>query len=161
MKKRHAIEVMARGVALSKGYVLLCHTRGAKNTYLPGGHVDFGESVPVCLAREIAEELGISSKVGRFLGVVEHRYRQKGEIHCEINLLFAVSLAAQAPRPPASEEGHLDFRWVPLKKLGRSTLEPAPLRKCLAKWLSPKNGSTGWAGTLPAKAAKKNGLKIS
>ena len=77
------IEIVARGVCVQGGRVLLCHTKGAKNTYLPGGHVDFGESAAASLKREIEEELGLKARVGRFLGAVEHIYYRKRKPQCE------------------------------------------------------------------------------
>jgi 8-oxo-dGTP pyrophosphatase MutT (NUDIX family) len=94
------IEVMARGVCVRDRHLLVCHTRGAKNTYLPGGHVEFRESAPDALEREIREELGLSSRVRGFLGAIEHEYRQKGRIHCEINLVFFLDLEDIAKLPP-------------------------------------------------------------
>ena len=68
------IEILARGVLVQNGRVLLCHTKGAANTYLPGGHVEFKESARAALCREIKEEMGLDSTAGRFLGAVEHSF---------------------------------------------------------------------------------------
>ena len=40
----------------------------------PGGKVEPGESVPECIRREIAEELGLAVQVGEHLLTVNHRY---------------------------------------------------------------------------------------
>ena len=42
MVHKGEIEIMARGVCVLDGALLLCHSAGADNTYLPGGHIDFG-----------------------------------------------------------------------------------------------------------------------
>jgi len=70
MSKPDLIEILARGVCVVDGRLLLCHTKGARNTYLPGGHVEFREKARETLRREVEEELGVKAKVGRFLGVV-------------------------------------------------------------------------------------------
>jgi 8-oxo-dGTP pyrophosphatase MutT (NUDIX family) len=146
MKKRREVEVLARGVCVADGHVLLCHSKGAANTYLPGGHVDFGEGARDSLAREVMEELGLKCTVGRFLGAVEHTFLQKGEPHCEVNLVFELRIprmsSAAAPR---AEEDHIEFLWAPLAGLGRARLEPAPLRRSLARWLSAP--AAGWGST--------------
>ena len=149
MKRRKGhIEVLARGVLVVDGQVLLCHSRGARNTYLPGGHVEFRESARAALRRELEEELGRTATVGRFLGAVEHTFRQKGARHCEINLVFEMRIRGlRPPRDPASREPKIAFRWEPLAVLARSTLEPHPLRCALARWLRAGPMPARWAGT--------------
>jgi 8-oxo-dGTP diphosphatase len=46
----------------------------------PGGKVETGESVPACLARELAEEFGIKVAVGAFAAEAIHR-RKVGTFH--------------------------------------------------------------------------------
>jgi 8-oxo-dGTP pyrophosphatase MutT (NUDIX family) len=146
MSRRKDVEIIARGVCVKRGHLLLCHSKGARNTYLPGGHVEFGEPARESLRREIEEELGEAARVGAFLGAVEHRFRQKGERHCEINLVFLMSIPAVAPpAPPDSLESHIEFRWVPLKALKASRLEPYPLIGLVPKWLKGKGDR--WAST--------------
>jgi len=91
------IEILARAVCVRGSRVLLCRTSGARNTYLPGGHVEFGEPARAALQREIAEELGLTAQAGRFLGAAEHRFEQKGAWHAELNLLFATEIDGLDP----------------------------------------------------------------
>jgi len=148
-KRAKTVEVLARGVYICEGQLLVCHTAGSDNTYLPGGHVEFGESAPVSLVREIAEEMGVKSRAGRFLGAVEHAFMQKGRPHCEINLVFELTIPRVRPgRPIPVQEGHLDFRWLPLADLGASALEPQALRRLIRGWA--KGGPAAWASTLDA-----------
>jgi ADP-ribose pyrophosphatase YjhB (NUDIX family) len=144
------IEIIARGVCVKEGRILLCHSKGAKNTYLPGGHIDFGESAGKALVREIKEELDVKSVLGRFLGVVEHAYYRKRKLTCEVNLVFAVGIPGLDPKKdPESAEDYIEFFWLDLKKLETSNLEPWPLRKCLPGWLSAKTEEC-FAGTMDA-----------
>lgn len=147
-RREKSIEVLARGVCIRDGHLLLCHTAGAANTYLPGGHVEFQESAPQSLVREVREEMGLRARAGRFLGAVEHTFRQKGEVHCEINLVFVLSIPGLDPAEPVrSREGHLDFLWVPLRGLGRAALEPAPLRALVRAWAKGQRLGA-WTGTI-------------
>lgn len=142
------IEILARGVCVRNGRLLLCRSRKRKLWYLPGGHVDFGEAAQDALEREITEELGLPSRAGRFLGAVEHAFRQNGKAKSEISLLFHLTIPGVRPgRPLVPAEPKLAFRWVPMSGLGRVRMEPAPLRKCLAAWL--RSPGAGWAGTIP------------
>ena len=85
---RGMVETIARGVCIRDGKVLLCRAKGGKTTYLPGGHIEFGETGAVALVREIREELGVDSTCGEFLGVVENSFLQHGRPHAEINLVY-------------------------------------------------------------------------
>ena len=38
------IETIARGVCVQNGRALLCRAKGGASTYLPGGHIEFGEN---------------------------------------------------------------------------------------------------------------------
>ena len=144
----NVIEVLARGVCIQEGRLLVCHTAGAQNTYLPGGHVEFMESAVVSLAREILEECGVPCRVGRFLGTVEHAFLQQGVPHAEINLIFAVEIPALSPSAPVrSQEGHLDFNWLEVATLAASNLEPKPVRDLTVRWATG-NPDTWWASTL-------------
>ena len=118
------IEVIARGVCVVDGKVLLCRAKGGKTTYLPGGHVEFGETGRQALVREIREEMGLDSRTGAFLGVVENSFMQHGKPHAEVNLVYELALDAPEPR---SLEDWIEFEWRPLSDLG--DLLPEAFRK--------------------------------
>ena len=141
---KHHIEILARGVCVVKGQLLLCHSKQAVNTYLPGGHVEFREQARAALEREIAEELGLRAKAGRFLGCVEHVFRQKGQWHAEINLVFELRIPGltSATPPPAREEW-IEFCWAPLTTLRPARLEPKVLVQQLPRWLESPAGFGG------------------
>ncbi len=141
MSEQTKVEVIARGVCVVEGQLLLCHGKKATLTYLPGGHIEFRETVRQALVREIKEELGRDSEAGRFLGCCEHAFVQKGEPHAEINLVFELHIPGLDPLAPvAAAEDWIGFRWVPLNQLDDARLEPAPLRTLLAEWLKRPGG---------------------
>ena len=149
MKHERTIETLVRGVCVKRGQLLVCQSKGAENTYLPGGHVEFGERAGDSLVREIREELGVTAMTGAFLGAVEHAFRQKGERHCEINLVFALGIPDLDPgTDPSACEDWITFRWIPVDRLGRHHLEPAPLRKLIPAWMYPKRGPLRWGSTI-------------
>ena len=86
------IETIARGVCVVDGKVLLCLPKDRSYSYLPGGHIEFGETGREALVREMKEETGLDATAGALLGVVESSFVQKGEKHCEINLIYEMRL---------------------------------------------------------------------
>ena len=146
--ERKEIEILARGACVRNGRVLVCRNRKHGNRYLPGGHVDWGEDSRRALAREWREELGVPGKAGRFLGVVEQAYIARGGPTCEISLVFEVRCPRiSATRPPPSAEDHLEFEWVPLKRLKRTGLLPVALAESLPAWCAtPAAAAERWRG---------------
>lgn len=57
---------LARAIFIKDKKVLLAQAAGYTNTFLPGGHIEFGESAKDVLIREIEEELGIASTMVDF-----------------------------------------------------------------------------------------------
>ena len=141
MQDNEHLEVISRGVHIGGGRILLCHTKGATNTYLPGGHVDFGESSKTALSREIEEELGLTCNVRDFMGVVEHMYEDESGKHCEINLVFRMDIPDLTPdQQPVSREDYIEFLWADTENIEKSRLEPASLCGCLREWISRTGG---------------------
>ena len=110
------IETIARGVCIRDGNLLLCRAKGSATTYLPGGHIEFGETGRQALVREVKEELGLDSHAGKFMGVVENSFLQHGSPYAEINLVYQLTL------PPDAEivarEDWIEFEWRDLTNLG-------------------------------------------
>ena len=148
MKKR-CVEIIVRGVCVVDGALLVCRSRGATNTFLPGGHLEFGESARSALTRELVEEMGKDSCAGTFLGAVEHTFVQKGEPHCEVNLVFSLEIPGIAPSAaPASCESQLSFQWVPLGEMAEAQVEPAPLVSLVPEWVAMDGGGAErWGST--------------
>lgn len=123
---RGEIETIARGVAVRDGKVLLCRAKGGSSTYLPGGHIDFGETGAEALRREVREELGVEATVGPLEGVVENSFLQHGRRHAEINLVYPMTLA-DAPDAPLSREDWIEFEWRPIADLDAANLLPSAM----------------------------------
>ena len=128
------IETIARGVCVKDGKVLLCYPKDRSYSYLPGGHIEFGETGREALVREMKEETGLDATAGELLGVVESQFVQKGEKHCEINLLYKMSLDSRlSPSSPVSScEEWICFDWVECDRIDSVNLLPSEMKRyCL------------------------------
>ncbi len=119
------IETIARGVCIQNGKVLLCRAKGGATTYLPGGHIEFGETGRQALVRELKEEMGVDATAGAFLGVVENQFRQHGRPHAEINLVYRLDIPEGAAA--VAREDWIAFEWRDLADLGAARLLPAEM----------------------------------
>lgn len=147
-RKRADIELVVRGVLVNGDYVLVVHSKHARNTYLPGGHIEFGESAVAALKREIREELGFRIKVTNFLGAVEHGWIDAGGPNHEINLIFRMEFDCPAPgQNPLSREAKIEFRWQKIENLRVARFEPRVLQELLPKWLA-RGGKSEWGSTI-------------
>ena len=128
------IESIARGVCIKDGKLLLCRAKGGKSTYLPGGHIEFGETGRVALVREVKEELGVDASVGVFLGAHEKSFLQHGKPHAEINLIYELKLADGLDAGSLrSQEDWIEFIWQDLDDLDSVNLLPEAFRR-LSDW---------------------------
>ena len=119
------IEIIARGVCVQEGNILLCRAKGGATTYLPGGHVEFGETGRQALVREVKEEMGVDAETGAFLGVVENAFEQHGKPHAEVNLVYELKIPAATPA--RALEDWIAFEWRDLAHL--DDLLPAAFRR--------------------------------
>ncbi|MDI6771446.1 MAG: NUDIX domain-containing protein [bacterium] len=142
------IEIIARAAITAERHILLARKKGAAHTFLPGGHVEFGEPAETALARELQEELGIVAEIGRFLGAVEHAWDDPQGPNHELNLVFEATWPGlDKPAPVRSAEPHLEFVWQPLDRLAAANLRPTVFCDILPRWLAARTGS-GWSSTL-------------
>jgi ADP-ribose pyrophosphatase YjhB (NUDIX family) len=111
------------GVAYREGKVLLQRSEGEGQDFwfLPGGRVEMLESATECLVREMREELGVETSIGRLLWVVESFFPLEGFRYHEIGLYFLIELPQEVPTF-GEFHGHeadqpLFNRWFPLDAL--------------------------------------------
>lgn len=133
--EKNNFEIISRAVIVDRGKILLCQVKGRDYYYLPGGHVNFGESAEEALRREIKEEMDVSTKTLRFIGVVENIFNDGKEKHHELNLVFDTKIGNNNVK---SIEDHLEFYWKDVKKLSTEKILPEILKKIFLNGLKTK-----------------------
>ena len=81
-------DIRCRAIIVHDGKILTVrHSTGNDYYVLPGGHLEWGESVLDCIKREIIEELGIRPEIGRLLYVrnfIDKNDKQSIEFYFEV-----------------------------------------------------------------------------
>jgi mutator protein MutT len=95
----------------SSGQVLIlrrAHTAYAQGSWcLPGGKVDYGETVEQAVAKELREETSLECKSAQFLFYQDSLPSEPGRMHC-INLYFQCSVSGELLMNPESSE----WAWI-------------------------------------------------
>ena len=96
---------------------------------LPGGGVDHGERPALALAREVAEECGVTCEVGALLDVHDVHFTGtapsgRTEDYHGVHLIFAGTLTADAEPSVAEVGGTTDAAaWVPVAEISSGAVE--------------------------------------
>lgn len=114
----------AYGVITDGDRVLLAKLRfpEAGTWTLPGGGVEFDETVEQAVVREVREETGYESEVGELLGVRHHVVPAERRIHANgrpmkaVQVVFRATVVGGALRDEV--DGSTDeARWLPITEL--------------------------------------------
>lgn len=144
------IDLIARAVIVRDARLLVAHSVGAGNKFLPGGHIESGEFAADALRRELREELGVEAEVGDFIAVLEYAFYnppEGEEMIQEIDFVFETKISGSVPTELglASKEEKLEFLWVPIDEMEGHMILPEPLPPIIRMWL--KEGKLSyWRG---------------
>jgi len=140
MHNNTGIHVVARGVIIDQGHILIAHDLRLNMSLLPGGHIEKGESAQTAVLRELAEEVGHTFTIQRFLGCLEHDFTPEPHInYCHthsysfIFLVAAPSLSKE--KLPTQVEEYTMLQWIPLTELHTIPLMPKPFVHLIPRWL--------------------------
>lgn len=118
MKYYKTIEVICRVIIQRNKDILLCKNIEHSLYYLPGGHVEFGDSMNKTVYKELNEELGLREdqiKNLKYIDVLENFFGEGENQSHEINLIFSANLSEDASIK--SMESHIDFEWKNINEL--------------------------------------------
>src|SRR6266481_3942782 len=107
----------ATAVALfnSAGELLLLNRKDNDKWTMPGGTLDFGESLTYCAIREVREETGLQIRITGLIGTYTDPHiliaYSNGEVRQEFTFVYAAEIESGEPRiDDESNQG----AWVPL-----------------------------------------------
>ena len=107
----------ATAVALfdSHGNILLLRRKDNDKWTMPGGTLDFGESLTDCAVREVREETGLQIRITGLIGTYSDPHvliaYSDGEVRQEFTLVYAAEIESGDLQ---IDEESKEFRWVPL-----------------------------------------------
>jgi 8-oxo-dGTP diphosphatase len=136
------------GVVLVDGDRLLLVRHQKKDaTYwlLPGGGLDYGETIEECAKREILEETGLEIEVKKFLYLSEGIAPDKSR---HIVQLFVLGERTGGNLIACDEEVIAEVAWIPFSELKTITLYPTIAETLLASQQEGFKGEMRYLGAL-------------
>lgn len=140
-----SIENIARALVVhdEKLLVTRCLKKdgGFSHAFLPGGHVEHGETVETTLKREFKEEMGIETiVVGDYVATQENFYGKEENRAHEFNYIFLAKFDGMNSKVPMkSIESHIAFAWCPINDLKSVDLKPEALIKEIPAWINGRS----------------------
>jgi len=131
---RSNIHLIARAFLTYSEEVVLCRVKGKDWFFLPGGHVENGESSMSALLRELNEEIGPNDYyVSSFIGVCENIFfLNENTLQHEVNMIFKVDLGAGFE--VANLEEDIEFVMVKKQELKNIKMLPGSLKEGILEW---------------------------
>jgi len=137
-KENKKFEIRVRGIIEKNNNFLVCKHKDKNKDYyfLPGGHVEFGETGEKAIIRELKEELVISIKNVSLIGGMEDIFtKENGEKHHDINLFYNIYFNNVKDK---SKEDEIDFVFLNQKDFLSKKVYPLALPKAIIQWQKDK-----------------------
>ena len=121
-------------IAVHDGRLLVEHNLRHRFCFVPGGHVEYGESALTALDREVLEEAGEGAEIGRLVLISDNLFELDGVRYQEVVLYFLIEFTPgsgilERRGTFDGNEPRMVFEWVPLDDLGEVNLQPRFLRE--------------------------------
>lgn len=120
------------GILKVKNEILLAirkHNPGKGMLDLPGGFVDYDESLEAALVREMQEELRVTLGPWRYVFSYPNRYEYEGVLYNTIDAFFLTELD-EKPNVIASDDV-ADIVWVDIQEIDLESIEFVSVRNAV------------------------------
>lgn len=132
-KRERITRIRVAGLVVRNDKILLAeHEKGGRRYWLlPGGGMEFGETLEEALKRELVEEAGLAVETGKLLWIVESIPDDKHRHVLNLILEASASVDALIPTP---DRVLRDVQWKPIEELESLELFP-DTRSEIARYL--------------------------
>lgn len=103
---------------------------------LPGGFVDYGESLEQALTRECYEELGVKGLEWQYLGSFANEYRYADVLYYTQDAFFVAQLHKKPHIIPQDDVA--EATWVPANELDAKKIGFKSVQQGLQRWLQTR-----------------------
>jgi ADP-ribose pyrophosphatase YjhB (NUDIX family) len=116
-----SVKVRATAVLIEDEHILLTEQRislsGTRRWSLPGGGVEFGETLEACLIREVREETGLAVAIDRLLYLCDRIQDGRHTIHITFTVHRVSGRLHVGAEPEPGAFPIVDVRMIPLAHL--------------------------------------------
>lgn len=130
-----AQELLVRALIIRDRKILVCQTKDRGYFFLPGGHVEFEETMQEALKRELYEEMEAKLIVSQFIGSIENIFEQDSVKKHEVSFVFHVDIDL---REVVSKEEHISFYWLTYQEFIEANILPPAMKDAIIKWTAEK-----------------------
>ena len=128
-------ELIVRALIIRNRKILVCQSVGRDYFFLPGGHIEFGESMHAALKRELYEEMEAKITASQFIGGIENIFIQDEVKMHEVSFVFHVDIDL---REIISKEEHISFYWFSFEEFINAKFVPPALKDAVVEWTAEK-----------------------
>lgn len=114
----NSIELIVRIIIKRGDKILFCQMKKAGHYFLPGGHVEFGDSLVDTIYKELEEETGLKKEQIsniKYKDFLENFFNDGAEEHHELNMIFTALV--DETLEINSRENHIAFEWIEVSEI--------------------------------------------